>query len=66
MSPRPGLNLGVWRTKLVDDADQEFFLSGLKYGFDIVDSDVQVGDGKSSVCQARIPKLLSNQAASSP
>ena len=42
MSPRPGLNLGVWRTELVDDADQEFVLSGLKYGFNIVDNDVQV------------------------
>ena len=42
MSPRPGLNLGVWRTELADDADREFLLSGLKYGFDIVDSDVQV------------------------
>jgi hypothetical protein len=42
VSPRPGLNLGVWRTELADDADREFLLSGLKYGFDIVDSDVQV------------------------
>ena len=42
MSPRPGLNLGVWRTELADDADREFLLSGLKYGFYIVDSDVQV------------------------
>ena len=42
MSPRPGLNLGVWRTELVDDADREFLLSGLKNGFDIVDSGVQV------------------------
>ena len=42
MSPRPGLNLGVWRTELADDEDREFLLSGLKYGFDIVNSDVQV------------------------
>ena len=42
MSPRPGLNLGVWRTELADDADREFLLGGLENGFDIVDRDVQV------------------------
>ena len=42
MSSRPGLNLGVWRTELADDADREFLLGGLENGFDIVDRDVQV------------------------
>jgi len=42
VSPKPGLNLGVWRTELADDADREFLLSGLENGFDIVDSEVQV------------------------
>ena len=42
MTPRPGLNLGVWRTELANDADREFFLGGLENGFDIVDRDVQV------------------------
>ena len=42
MSPRPGLNVVVWRTELVDDTDREFLLSGLKTGLDIVDSGVQV------------------------
>ena len=42
MSPRPGLNLGIWRTELVDDADREFLLSGLNNGFAIDDIDVQV------------------------
>ena len=42
MSPRPGLNLAVWRTELTDDADREFLLGGLENGFDIVDRDVQV------------------------
>ena len=28
MSPKPGLDVGVWRTELADDADRELLLSG--------------------------------------
>ena len=42
MSPRPGLNLGVWRTLLLNDADRDLLLSGLKKCFDIVDSDLLI------------------------
>ena len=67
MCPRPGLNLGVWRTELVDDADRECLFKWAEIGFLWVWHCWQwcpgcTGrGGKSSVCQARIPKLLSKK-----
>ena len=38
-SPQDGLCLSAWEEELQDDFDRDFLLSGIQYGFDIIDQD---------------------------
>lgn len=42
VSPSPGLHFTAWEEELENDCDKQFLLNGIKNGFDIIDSEVQV------------------------
>ena len=42
VNPSPGLCLDAWAKELENDPEEKFQLNGVKYGFDIIDCDVQI------------------------
>ena len=47
VNPSPGLCPDAWVKELKNDPDEKFLLNGVKYGFDIIDRDIQIKPIKS-------------------